>query len=129
MEASMRISTTGNAVLTLPLGSGSGVLSQEFSFNRPRLLIEGAWGMGQAHVARAVLHALEEIPVFTLALSALVAAKGGESIDVVPPPHRRSEAERAVRSIHAIDTLGEHWCRCGALFVRHYEMNPLYPYA
>jgi ATP-dependent 26S proteasome regulatory subunit len=110
-DPSAGIFTTGNAnALTLPLGSGSGVLSQEFSFNRPRLLIEGAWGMGQAHVARAILHALEEIPVFTLALSALVAeAKGGESVDVVCLRHI-VEAKRSapcVLYMPAIDTLWE----------------------
>ena len=45
--------------------------------HRPRLLITGASGMGQRHLAKAVIHALEGFPTFTLDAATLMADTAG----------------------------------------------------
>ena len=98
--------------LNLPLG-GKVAVSQKHQFYRPRLVLEGPHGMGQGHVARAILHALEEIPIFTLSLSDLIAeAKGGESIDIVCLRHI-VEAKRSAPCILYIPAIDVLWSSIG----------------
>jgi SpoVK/Ycf46/Vps4 family AAA+-type ATPase len=55
------------AVGALVLGGGSA---------RPRLLLAGREGAGQAHLAPALLHALEGLPVHALGLPSLLSDAG-----------------------------------------------------
>lgn len=53
--------------------SGSGVLSL---VQRPRLLVCGAEGSGQSHLAPGLLHALEGLPIHSVSLPSLLADAG-----------------------------------------------------
>ena len=70
--------------------------------HRPRLLIAGASGLGQRHVAGAVIHALEEFPTFTLDMASLMADSAGLAQALVS---QVTEARRAAPSVIFIPNL------------------------
>ena len=70
--------------------------------HRPRLLIAGASGLGQRHVAGAVIHALEGFPTFTLDMAALLADSAGLTQALVS---QVTEARRAAPSVIFIPNL------------------------
>jgi len=57
-------------------GGGGGGPSALCLVQRPRLLICGAEGAGQSHLAPALLHALEGLPIHAIGLPSLLADAG-----------------------------------------------------
>ena len=51
---------------------------------RPAILLHGEAGCGQLYLARAALHVLEEVPVFSLALSSLYGDSAAKVRRTVP---------------------------------------------
>lgn len=85
---------------------------------RPRILLHAPPGYGQSHLAAAVLHALEEFPVYSLGLPALVAdpqtqtpevcrcfAHGSIKIDRVVVAGELRPCGHGGEALRAIDTL------------------------
>jgi hypothetical protein len=65
---------------------------------RPRLLICGPAGSGQEHLAAALLHALEGLPVHALGLPSLLSDPGARSLEEAVV-HAVVEARRAAPAI------------------------------
>ncbi len=68
------------------------------SLLRPRLLLCGPRGAGQGHVARAVLHALEGLPLHAIGLPSLLADAGARSAEEALV-HAVSEARRSAPAV------------------------------
>lgn len=80
---------------------------------RPRLLICGPPGSGQEHLAAALLHALEGLPVHALGLPSLLSDPGARSLEEAVV-HAVVEARRAAPAIlflpHLHVSTYTHWC-------------------
>jgi hypothetical protein len=92
------------ALLAVPGASAGAADGDPFSWvaaaavRRPRLLVCGPEGAGQAHLGPALLHALEGLPVHSIGLSALLSDAGARSPEEALV-HAVAEARRAAPAV------------------------------
>ncbi|ELR23653.1 ATPase, AAA domain containing protein [Acanthamoeba castellanii str. Neff] len=89
-----------------------GIAASSFSLphpvHRPRILLHGEAELGQAHVAAALLHALEQYPVFSLDIASLCADTVAKSLEEACV-NTFTEAKRKLPSIIFLPHIDTWW--------------------